>query len=786
MNPIEHGEMKASFAHVKKVGDSWGFQLLADHLDKVAQRAGALASKFGASDWGKLVGLWHDLGKFHPAWQAYLARESGYDEDAHVEGFSGRPNHSTAGAVLAMEKGNQAPPSRILAYAIAGHHAGLPDWHPDDAGGDLCGRVYEAGFDTALDTTDLEIIKRLPHASPFIEQSLPKTPPLNITSNQEFERRTEHFHLWIRMLFSSLVDADFLDTEAFMDPEKASKRGKYEPIENLKKRFDSYIRGKEDASPDTPINRKRRAIRELCIHKAPSKPGFFSLTVPTGGGKTLSSMAFALEHAVRHGKQRIIVAIPYTSIIEQTSKVFKFGTDNDEEIERRKRIGDVLFGEDQVIEHHSNLDPEKETNRRRLACENWDAPIIVTTNVQLFESLFASRTSSCRKLHNIANSIIILDEVQMLPPEFLKPILSALRGLVEHFGVTVVMMTATQPALEGKIGAHPTLIDGIENVTPIIENPEALAKEFSRVEVTFPMDLNQPSEWPSIRDQLVEQKQVLCIVNSRKDCRDLHSLMPEGTIHLSALMCGEERSVVISDIKEKLRRGDAIRVISTQLVEAGVDIDFPVVYRALAGFDSIAQAAGRCNRENRLAEAGKKGNVIVFVPPKPAPRGLLRKGEDACKEILRNHDVRELSPSMFQKYFRHFYSVLNDVDKPRFYDRLVRNAGEFEFQFRTLAQNFNLIEENQKSIVIWYENPKTGKSSHQLIDLLRKNGPDRWITRKLQRFLVNVHLKLFDKIRELGFVEEVAGYWVQNSGGIYKPGIGLVTDDNAWLENSVI
>lgn len=783
--------MKARFiAHVRRTPDGECVsQPLDEHLNAVARIAGEFAAGFGNRDWGELLGYWHDLGKFHPAWQSYLARETGCNEDAHIEGIGNRPNHSTAGATLIIERLSQkySNAARLLAYSIAGHHAGLADWYPDEAGGDLQNRLYRQSGE--LNTGDLDVIRQINEAQPFINRPLPETIPSifgNSRSREEQERALEHTHLWVRILFSCLVDADFLDTEAFMEPEKGQGRRKYLPLGQLKSRFDSYIQRKETTSPDTEINRKRKEIRQLCQSSAQMKSGFFSLTVPTGGGKTLSSMAFALNHAMQHNKQRIIVAIPYTSIIEQTAKIFKYGTDNDEEIEERKKTNDVLFGEDQVVEHHSNLDPTKETGRNRLASENWDAPIIVTTNVQLFESLFASRTSSCRKLHNIVNSIIILDEVQMLPPEYLKPILSVLRGLVEHFGVTVVLMSATQPALEGRIGTPPNVIQGIQNVTHIIDDPESLAREFSRVELSLPTDLSQQSEWEGIRDQLLQQEQVLCIVNSRKDCRDLHSLMPKGTVHLSALMCGEERSVVISEIKEKLRHDEPIRVISTQLVEAGVDIDFPVVYRALAGFDSIAQAAGRCNRENKLAKLGKKGKVVVFVPPRPSRTGLLRKGEDACKEVLRTNSVQELSPGLFVKYFRQFYASLNDVDKPRFYDRLVKDAGAFEFQFRTLAQNFNLIEDNQKSIVIWYENPRNQNNSLHHIDQLRKKGPDRWITRKLQRFLVNVHFKQFERIQRLGYVEEIAGYWVQSSEGLYKPGLGLQLDESSWVGDTVI
>lgn len=783
--------MKDQFiAHVRRNPDGECVsQLLDDHLEAVGRKGGEFAAAFDNQDWGELLGYWHDLGKFHPAWQSYLARQTGCNEDSHVEGIGNRPNHSAAGAVLIMERLTQkfAEAARLLAYSIAGHHAGLPDWYPDEAGGDLQNRLYKQSGD--FNTDDLDVVKRIDEAGRFLDNPLPETIPSifrNARSREEKEKALEYAHLWVRMLFSCLVDADFLDTEAFMDPEKQKERGEYLDLNDLKTRLDSYMERKAVSSPDTPINRRRREILAVCKAKAQSKPGFFSLVVPTGGGKTLSSMAFALEHALLHSKERIIVAIPYTSIIEQTAKVFKYGTDNDDEIEERKRRGDLLFGEEQVVEHHSNLDPIKETSRNRLASENWDAPIIVTTNVQLFESLFSSRTSSNRKLHNIVNSVIILDEVQMLPPEYLKPILSVLRGLVEHFGVTVLMMTATQPALEGEIGVDPNAVQGIENVTPIIEDPESLAREFNRIELSLPSNLNQKMEWEEIRNQLVQHEQVLCIVNSRKDCRDLHGLMPEGTVHLSALMCGEERSVVISEIRKKLRNGVPIRVISTQLVEAGVDIDFPVVYRALAGFDSIAQAAGRCNRENKLAAIGKKGKVVVFVPPNSAPPGLLLKGEHACKNILRNNNVEELSPQLFTKYFQQLYASLNEVDKARFYDRLVRDAPTFEFQFRTLAQNFHLIEDRQQSIVVWYTNPKTGNDSRKTIEQLRHGGANRKMARKLQRFLVNVHFKSFERICRLGYVEEVSGYWVQASEDLYKPGLGLQLDESAWGGNTVI
>ena len=777
--------VKEILAHIKRNPDNtWAEpHLLKNHLHSVAERTGKITEKFNNKDWGELVGYWHDLGKFHPAWQKYLSKETGYDVDAHIENVGNRPNHSGVGAILAMKrmKENFSSANKIPAYIIAGHHAGLPDWVAD-----LENRIQD-------EQEVLAVVQNVNEAKQFIDTPLPKSTPRLYQKKDSVNLKTnvnEHWHLWIRMIFSSLVDADFLDTERYMNFGNHEERGKYFSLSDLKKKFDSYMQKKKS---DSEINKTRNVILKQCRKAAKSSSGFFSLTVPTGGGKTLSSMAFALEHAeflsaqdeksgLPKKERRIVMVIPYTSIIEQTAKVFKYGTDNDEEIEARKKSEEVLFGEDQVVEHHSNLDPALENYRNCLATENWDAPIIVTTNVQLFESLFGNKTSSCRKIHNLVNSIIILDEAQMLPSGYLKPILSVLKGLVEHFNATVVFMSATQPALEGTIGSDSNKFEGITNVTPIIQNPTALTKKFRRVEITLPKDFNIRSDWETVATELQTYDQVLCIVNRRADCRKLHSLMPEGAIHLSAFMCGEERSKVISDIKQKLRGKKPIRVISTQLVEAGVDIDFPVVYRAFAGLDSIAQAAGRCNRENKLADEGKVGKVVVFNSPKPAPEGLLRKGEDTCKSILRTSKSLNLTPSIYTKYFENFYRNINSFDEALFYERLVKDADEFIFQFRTFAQEFNMIDSSgQRSIVVWYKNSKTKTNSQDLINTLRFSGPSKTLSRKLQRFIVNVPLRTFERILKMNYIEPIHDHWVQNDPSLYKPGLGLLADDNDWI-----
>ncbi|WP_419607186.1 CRISPR-associated helicase Cas3', partial [Thiolapillus sp.] len=384
-------------------------------------------------------------------------------------------------------------------------------------------------------------------------------------------------------------------------------------------------------------------ILRQCRGSAAKDPGFFSLTVPTGGGKTLSGMAFAMDHALIHGKRRIIHVIPYTSIIEQTANIFR-----------------KIFDE-AVIEHHSSLDPDQETARSRLAVENWDAPVIVTTSVQFFESLFAARTSRCRKLHNLVDSVVVLDEVQLLPPAFLQPILDTLNLLVEHYGVTVVLSTATQPALETRRDSFGrNQLRGLDHVHEIIADPDVLYSALERVRVHLPDDLNAGTDWQTIANEVTGHDSVLVIVNTRRQARELHALLPPGTIHLSALMCGEHRSDVIAGIKQKLNNGEPMRVVSTQLVEAGVDLDFPVVYRALAGLDSIAQAAGRCNREGRLAS----GEVVVFVPPEPAPPGMMRRAAAKTVSVLAGNGDDPLARSNFSTFFRLFYDD-TDLDEKK-------------------------------------------------------------------------------------------------------------------------
>ena len=720
---------------------------LADHLRAVANLASEHAHRFHGSDWAFLAGLWHDLGKYRPRFQRYIRQVSGFEADAHIKGETGKAPHSTAGALLACDRFGLA--GRVLAYLIAGHHAGLYDWNSDNS--NLAYRLQQQ------------------NSRDEFNEALAQHPPADILDHGAFfpDLRAipggkDGFSLWIRMLFSSLIDADRLDTEAYMDAEKSARRSNWPNLQSLIELFDRAMLSKTIAANSTTVNLLRADILRQCREKAQSTPGLFSLTVPTGGGKTLSSMAFALEHAKHYDKRRIIYVIPYTSIIEQTAEIFR-----------------SIFG-DAVIEHHSNAEaePGKENHKSHLACENWDAPVIVTTNVQFFESLFAAKTSRCRKLHNIVDSIVVLDEAQLLPPEFLQPILDMLNLLSKHYGVTVVLSTATQPALSTR-----TYFDadnnmrGLDNVREIIDDPDALYLALERVHVRLPVDWDARISWDALTEDVTQRGSVLVIVNRRKDAHDLWQCMPEGTLHLSALMCGEHRSHIIQQIKARLKSGILTRVISTQLVEAGVDFSFPVVYRALAGLDSIAQAAGRCNREGEL----EQGEVIVFIPPQPAPPGHLRKAEDACRSVLHGHAGKPLERALFALYFEKLYHAC-DLDKHRIVDDLKMKGkldNELAVNFRSAAENFKLIQdEDSSSIIVRYHGPDGQDDSiEKWLSTLKKEGPDRWLMRKIQRYTVTIPRRDAMRLLAQGDIEEsFPGLFVQTNDFLYHDLLGLTID----------
>jgi len=719
---IQKTNLQEYIAHVRTTDNA--VQSLSAHLNNVADLTSKFASKFGASNIGYLTGLWHDLGKYQRAFQQRIRILTGYDvEDGEPSGSAPRVDHSSAGGLYAHEKFGADNP---ITYAIMGHHCGLQDRE------DIRARIerklnllveVKANADTNILNTELPT-EKLPA----------KTVP----------EATYFF----RMIFSTLVDADRLDTEAFCSPEQRAYRVNNLPLVDYAQKLDTFMETKISASQPSELNTLRCEILAQAKAKANCKPGFFSLTVPTGGGKTLTSLSFALHHALIHKKDRIIYAIPYTSIIEQNAMVFK-----------------SIFGEDNVLEHHSSLRAEVETVRNRLLSENWDFPLIVTTNVQFFESMFSCKPSLCRKLHNVINSVIILDEVQMLPLQYLTPVINCLKVLVEFFGVTVVFCTATQPALR----SHRTMnfqFNGIDHITEIAPNPPELFSRLKRVEVTFSRDLVTKNSWEDIAKQLVQYQQVLCIVNTRRHAAELYQLMPAETVHLSALMCPEHRSEAIARIKKNLENNDPIRVVSTQLVEAGVDIDFPVVFRALAGIDNIAQAAGRCNREGRLSGLGQ---VIVFVPPESSPPGHLYQCEQIGRAILQDFGDPLLPENYSRYYEKLIWSRGQDLDKYMIIDKM--KAMEFE----QIHHKFKMIDDDGVSVLVPYGKGKA------YIDKLRKLSDIRQIKTELRqssRYLVNLPRQTFEKLMKNGHAEFLHDcVAIINRNDLYDNQLGLLIQE---------
>lgn len=723
---------KRYYAHTREGKSPKEWHDLKEHLESTARKASNFAIDFNAADWAYLAGLWHDLGKYSEEFQKMLYAPNGVDAHIEIERPK-RVDHSTAGAQYAVsllgDKG------KIIAYAIAGHHAGLAN-----------------GADNNDSCLSARLKKKIPDYSDGLSE-LPGTGkslelPFSIDGTISHQKFSFRLFIFIKMIFSSLVDADFLDTEKFMEEEKSSWREGYPDLKILNKRLETFMEKFTPNVKDSGVNKVRDEVLKQCQIAAELSPGLFSLTVPTGGGKTLSSLSFAMKHAIKYGKKRIIYVIPYTSIIEQNASIFR-----------------EALGNDAILEHHSNFDPDEEDHRSRLASENWDAPVVVTTNVQFFESLFACKTSQCRKLHNIINSVVILDEAQMLPSELLRPCLEVLKELSDVYKTSIVLCTATQPALS----TTKNFKEGLDGVREIITAPKKFYELLKRVEVE---NLSVVANDDLVR-KIVSYDQALCIVNTRKHARLLFEKVKaltgnNGCFHLSALMCPAHRAQKLEEIKNTLKGGNLCRVISTQLVEAGVDVDFPVVFRATAGIDSIAQAAGRCNREGRLTT----GKVFVFVPEDGFPEGHFRQCAQTAESIIRRHqDV--LSPEAVEEYFRELYWTKgeNGLDAYSILSTLAEDAAKGNFPFRDAAEKFRIIKDETASLIIpWGE---------EVEDIIRKlNYADypALVSRRLQKFTVQVYPKTWAVL--MPALECVRDhYYVLSNMDIYRDDVGLCPED---------
>ncbi|MBN1227407.1 MAG: CRISPR-associated helicase Cas3' [Deltaproteobacteria bacterium] len=707
------------YAHSLKGKPKGEWQELEIHLKNVAELAQSFAQPFGAGNWAYVAGILHDIGKYSKEFQYMLAQSS--NEDANEEQNRGL-DHSSAGAQETAKR-LQGEAGKLLAYCIAGHHSGLLDAQANGA----CLRERLKKILNDYSACPDTLFKILNQAN--LPISLGRT-KIDVGFQLQF---------FVRMIFSCLVDADFLDTEIFVKSEKVECRDIDTRLAVLRDKLMAEVN--KISNDDTLVNRTRRYVFDRCCKVAQDKPGFFSLTVPTGGGKTLSSLAFALTHAIEHDMKRVIYVIPYTSIIEQNAEVFR-----------------RVCGELAVVEHHCNFEFTQDLYKMQLAAENWDAPLIVTTNVQFFESLFHYRVSRSRKVHNIANSVVIFDEVQTLPVNLLKPCLAVIKELVCNYKVSVVLSTATQPAFN----RTDEFKSGLEGMREIVENPSELYQKLRRVSVHKLSQTNDVEVMRAIDDY----RQILCVVNTRKHARQLYEAISDkaGLYHLSALMCPVHRSEVIEYIRAALRNGEPCRVISTQLIEAGVDIDFPVVFRALAGIDSIAQSAGRCNREGKISTGGK---VFVFVPKKPSPPGFLRQSAEVAEGIMRRYDDI-LSIDAITDYFREIYWRNDDsLDKNKILERLGEGVATCDFPFRTIGEEFRWIDNGMQTIVIPYND-----EAKKLIKAL-KFSDSRAIARKLQKFSVQVYPDVIVKLGHMALKLVNDRYYILINEDLYKKDIGL-------------
>lgn len=735
--------------YVSHVAEDGRVEEVATHLKEVAEMAADFAQEFGAEKWAYTAGMMHDVGKYSDGFQNRILR-GGHKVD-----------HSTAGAWEIF--GQAGLP--LLSFCIAGHHNGLPDAGTavDVEGPTLLGRLRKAKSGELPDYRAYASEVEVPEATSFAFKST--------TALDNFS-----LSFLARMVFSYLVDADFLCTERFMDG-AAREPLTTDSLETLLRRLEEKVG--TFYPPQTDLNEMRCGILDACAQAASEAPGVYSLTVPTGGGKTYASLYFALRHALAdgHGMRRVIYGVPYTSIIEQNAAVF------------RKELG-----ERNVLEHHANFDFDnagEDGNLLRLAAENWDAPVVVTTNVQLFESLFASKTSRCRKLHNIANSVIVLDEAQMLPTKQLLPCVRALAELVHRYGCTVVLCTATQPSLDGLFARYGCA------VREIVLDPKDLYERLRRVEYR---QLGRLAD-EELADRMSSHRQALCVVKSRKQAKALHALVKaasggEGAFHLSTLMHPAHREKVLDEVRSRLKEGEECRVVATSLIEAGVDVDFPVAYRALAGIDSMVQCAGRCNREKK--QAASESIVYLFEPETPyaVPSDVDQKRAIA-RSVMRHLNTEDLhseiegegawcdigSLEAIEAYFVQLHELrggrldAEDVlaDLTEFGSIKAFGKSIPSIPFDQVAMRFRMIEEGSQTVII--PDPEIEED----LRMLREGKATRGTMRRLGRCSVGLYdndiralrdahaIRLLDgdtyELLDRSLYREDAGLDVSDAGG---------------------
>ncbi|MCX6973572.1 MAG: CRISPR-associated endonuclease Cas3'' [Verrucomicrobia bacterium] len=688
----------AFFAHTRPNCEQSEWHELGDHLERTSELAERFCSTF-APGWGKVAGLWHDLGKYQSKFQRKLelSNSEGYEDKSGGTGL--KVEHAIVGALLAHQllEGE----GKELANCIASHHGGLKEaLH-------LRQRLESGEVVPALE----ECKRNLDNAS-IMPKDLPVRP-------EWVKSDSIQAAMWTRFLFSALTDADSLQTEAWSEG-KDRQRIEY-PLGELDERLTAYLNTFQQPENRSPVYMMRQGVLKSCLEAAEWAAGDFSLTVPTGGGKTYSALAFALKHAVKYGLQRVIVVLPFRTVLEQTVGEYE------------KALGPGV-----VIQHHSNVDPTGESLVERQATENWDAPIIVTTSVQFLESLYADRKSRCRKLHNITSSVVILDEVQTFPLDLMDPIKSALGLLTTRFGTSVVYCTATQPML-----AHG------EDIREIIPDTVRLFESVrGRFQTHWKLTSSggKPDPWDMARlaNELVsEQDSVLAIVHRRNEAAELAKFWGDDVLHLSARMAPMHRSAVVAEIKSRLKQKQIVRVAATQLVEAGVDLDFPVVYRAMAGLDSLAQSAGRCNRVGNLA----LGRFVVFLAATKPPGKPLQQAMELAQEFESMGDSDLSQPDLY----RRFFGLLKRESSSAKHDLMTL---ERERNFPEVSLRFQMIEDHGESVIAPYT--LSGEKEPACEPVLRQlhfGGPSREVLRTLQRFVVTLYNHEILQLQKDGYIE---------------------------------
>lgn len=694
-------------------------ELLCCHLRDVAKTAAGYAEHFGGTSEAYLAGLLHDLGKYSRLFQRRL------------EGLESGIDHWSAGAWVAHEKYKQN--GIAAALSIQGHHLGLQratrgdlramdakklsENHPDGL------RIFDTGED--LDT----LLARLS------EDGLTSPPSESVTSILNFGEAGKHpvaAMLDVRMVYAALVDADFVETEAHVQANAGGSKEYRElgpPLEPekafniLEKHLEKLAAESKAASH---VNEVRQELLDSCVKAAGSEPGLFTLTAPTGAGKTLSMLAFALRHAHKHGLRRVVMVIPYLSIIEQT-------------VQEYRKILDPHFGTDYILEDHSlagahsddkvkNIELQEDVERQTgMLAQNWDAPIVITTSVQILESLFSNRSSACRKLHRLAKSVILFDEVQTLPTSIIVPTLAAISHLSERYGSSIVFATATQPAFTHLDKAVRDYCAAGWNPTEIVPPDLDLFTRSRRTKIEFP-DHNQKLSWSNLADEIGNQSQSLCIVNLKRHAETLFDELdkrdPEGLFHLSTNMCPAHRKCVLDEVRQRLNDNQTCRLVSTQCVEAGVDVDFPAVFRALGPLDSIAQAAGRCNRNGR----NSLGKVIVFQPDDEDGRGFpsasYAQAADVTRIVAKRRGFENLDinhPDLFEEYYRELYDLSTPEEQRK---ELIEAIKRLDFV--ETAKHYRVIDKNTVNVLVCYDRSKFA----QLKSEAEERGLNRdWIKR---------------------------------------------------------